>query len=36
MTNEEIIKKMIAKAMTAQRADVNQIKKKRGTGFRHQ
>jgi hypothetical protein len=30
---EEIIKKMIAEAMTAQRADVNQIKKKRGQAF---
>ncbi len=30
---QEIIKKMIAEAMTAQRADVNQIKKKRGQAF---
>nr|WP_321352581.1 DUF2193 domain-containing protein [uncultured Methanoregula sp.] len=30
---QEIIKKMIAEAMAAQRADVNQIKKKRGQNF---
>nr|WP_319375771.1 DUF2193 domain-containing protein [uncultured Methanoregula sp.] len=30
---QEIIKKMIAEAMAAQRADVNQIKKKRGQKF---
>jgi hypothetical protein len=30
---QEIIKKMIAEAMTAQHADVNQIKKKRGMDF---
>ncbi len=30
---QEIIKKMIAEAMTAQHADVNQIKKKRGQNF---
>ncbi len=30
---QETIKKMIAEAMTAHRADVNQIKKKRGQAF---
>ncbi len=33
MTNHEIIKKMIAEAMAAQQADVNQVKKKRGQNF---
>jgi hypothetical protein len=32
-TMQEIIKKMVAEAMAAQHADVDQIKKKRGTNF---
>jgi len=30
---QTVVKKMIAEAMAAQHADVNQIKKKRGTKF---